>query len=318
MTTRYFNNAVNTSWDTLGNWWLDAAFSTPSTSIPVNGDTVFIGANLDTGPSVAVTLPIVNVADASTGGGSFAFSGLELAVIGVLNTYDGSYINGGNVTATTWNSYNCSNNQSNVTATTWNSYNYSNNQSNVYATTWNSYNYSYNYSNVYATTWNSHDSSNNQSTVNVTTWNSHDSSNNNAYISTGSGYNNGNVTTTTWNSYDSSNNSGGSVTTSTWNSYDSSYNSHDGGVNDGYVGVTTWNSYDNSLNSSNDLANNLRSTVGATTWNSYGTSYNNGNVYTSTTNFYSITSVKQSLTGGSLNGVIHILPADILTTGFPS
>ncbi len=68
--TLYFNNATSTSWDDLENWWTDASFSAPASSIPVNGNTVYLGGTT-TAPSITVTLAHIYVAASSTGGGSF-------------------------------------------------------------------------------------------------------------------------------------------------------------------------------------------------------------------------------------------------------
>ncbi|MDD5165334.1 MAG: hypothetical protein PHG25_02240 [Candidatus Pacebacteria bacterium] len=67
----YFNNAVSTNWNTLGNWWFDSSFTQPALVLPQNGDTVYIGARIDTGPTTPVTLGSINVASSTTGGGSF-------------------------------------------------------------------------------------------------------------------------------------------------------------------------------------------------------------------------------------------------------
>jgi len=67
----YYNAAADTAWDTVGNWWADAAFTTSIGILPVAGSTVYLAAQMDSGPSVSVTLNHIYVADASTGGGSF-------------------------------------------------------------------------------------------------------------------------------------------------------------------------------------------------------------------------------------------------------
>jgi hypothetical protein len=71
MANLYYNAAVDNAWDTLGNWWTDAAFTNPALALPATGDTVYLAAYIDSGPSVAVTLTHIYVADASTGGGNF-------------------------------------------------------------------------------------------------------------------------------------------------------------------------------------------------------------------------------------------------------
>ena len=71
MANLYYNAAVDATWDTLGNWWNDAAFTDPALALPADGDDVYLGAAMSSGPSVSVTLNHIYVADASTGGGSF-------------------------------------------------------------------------------------------------------------------------------------------------------------------------------------------------------------------------------------------------------
>jgi len=71
MANLYYNGAVDATWDELLNWWTDAAFTTPSVAIPADGDDVYLGAAMSSGPSVSVTLNHIYVADASTGGGGF-------------------------------------------------------------------------------------------------------------------------------------------------------------------------------------------------------------------------------------------------------
>jgi hypothetical protein len=89
--TLYFNNATSTSWDDLENWWTDASNTIPASSIPVNGDTVYLGATT-TQPSVGVTLVNIYVASSTTGGGSFSvnFTGAT----STATFYDGSYNQG--------------------------------------------------------------------------------------------------------------------------------------------------------------------------------------------------------------------------------
>jgi hypothetical protein len=71
MANLYYNAAVDAAWDTLGNWWNDASFTTPATALPADGDTVYLSGFMTSGPSTPVTLAHIHVADPSTGGGSF-------------------------------------------------------------------------------------------------------------------------------------------------------------------------------------------------------------------------------------------------------
>jgi hypothetical protein len=56
MLNLYYNGAVNGSYDTLGNWWLDDGFTIPATALPATGDTIYISASVSTPPSTEVTL----------------------------------------------------------------------------------------------------------------------------------------------------------------------------------------------------------------------------------------------------------------------
>jgi hypothetical protein len=108
MTPLYFNNAVDSSWDTLGNWWTDASFLSHASAIPSAGDTVYIGATTSA-PSIPVTLENIYVATSSTGGGSFSVD--LTGATSPVTFYGGSY-NTGNIngTATFYeNSYNAVN-----------------------------------------------------------------------------------------------------------------------------------------------------------------------------------------------------------------
>jgi hypothetical protein len=59
---RYFNGAVDSSWTTLENWWLDAAFTLPAPELPLSGaDTVFVYADISgTTPLVAAQATFIN------------------------------------------------------------------------------------------------------------------------------------------------------------------------------------------------------------------------------------------------------------------
>jgi hypothetical protein len=46
MATLYFNGAVDNNWATLGNWWTDATFTTPATSLPSSSDSVIASSNI--------------------------------------------------------------------------------------------------------------------------------------------------------------------------------------------------------------------------------------------------------------------------------
>ncbi len=59
--TLYFNNAVNSAWDTLGNWWQNVEFTTPASSLPTTNDTVYLYGAVGTPPATPVTLAHVYV-----------------------------------------------------------------------------------------------------------------------------------------------------------------------------------------------------------------------------------------------------------------
>jgi hypothetical protein len=61
MANLYYNAAVNTAWDTLGNWWENEGFNIPALAIPANGDTVYLSGSMTSGPSTSVTLANINV-----------------------------------------------------------------------------------------------------------------------------------------------------------------------------------------------------------------------------------------------------------------
>ena len=90
MATLYYNAAVDTDWQTLGNWWTDDAFTTQASALPSSGDDVVMSANCDINSSSEPT--VVNL----TVSGSFSF-GIALTVTGMATFNDSSY-NGGIVT----------------------------------------------------------------------------------------------------------------------------------------------------------------------------------------------------------------------------
>jgi hypothetical protein len=76
MATLYYNAAVNTNWNTLGNWWQNAGFTTPAVALPTVADDVIASASIasnsgapatcntftlnSTGRSLAITLTVAN------------------------------------------------------------------------------------------------------------------------------------------------------------------------------------------------------------------------------------------------------------------
>jgi hypothetical protein len=90
MANLYYNAAVDTAWLTLGNWWNDAAFTSPAAAIPANGDTVYLSGEMTSGPSTSVTLSHIYV----TGGQSMVFTG----AVGNATFNDNSSRNNGTIT----------------------------------------------------------------------------------------------------------------------------------------------------------------------------------------------------------------------------
>jgi len=86
--TLHFNAAVDTDWQTLGNWWDDAAHTIPATSLPTSVDSVVATAGIlsNSGSVPAVAgFTITNL-----------YMGIEITVIGNA-TFNGTAVNGGTV-----------------------------------------------------------------------------------------------------------------------------------------------------------------------------------------------------------------------------
>jgi hypothetical protein len=75
MATLYYNAAVDTAWDTLGNWWNDIGFSDPALALPTIGDVVEIYAPMDSGPSASVTLNSIYASGSFSGSFGVNFTG---------------------------------------------------------------------------------------------------------------------------------------------------------------------------------------------------------------------------------------------------
>jgi flagellar hook-associated protein FlgK len=80
MANLYYNGAVDTNWDTVGNWWLDSGYSSAAGRTPANGDTVYIDAEMDSGPNgAAVTLVDIICGTISSSGFSVTLNGAYYA-----------------------------------------------------------------------------------------------------------------------------------------------------------------------------------------------------------------------------------------------
>jgi hypothetical protein len=94
MANLYYNAAVDTAWNTLGNWWNDSNCFDPALALPATGDTVYLAAGMTSGPSTSVTLFHIYVWDYfASGGFSVDFSG----AIGDA-TFEESLSNSGTIT----------------------------------------------------------------------------------------------------------------------------------------------------------------------------------------------------------------------------
>jgi hypothetical protein len=62
MATLYYNNAIDTDWNTLGNWWTNSSFTTPASSLPTSADDVVVSANClsNSGDDPTVNSMVVN------------------------------------------------------------------------------------------------------------------------------------------------------------------------------------------------------------------------------------------------------------------
>lgn len=84
----YFTGAVSTHWGDIGNWFFDSSETEPTLVFPQNGDTVYIGTEMTSGPASAVALGSIIVASSTTGGGSFSVDFTNAS--GPAYFYDGS------------------------------------------------------------------------------------------------------------------------------------------------------------------------------------------------------------------------------------
>ena len=89
MANLYYNAAVDTAWDTLGNWWTDASFTTPATALPADGDTVHLNGDVDYPPSTSVTLAHIYVSDILVGFASVNLTGVigDVTVFRVVRVF---------------------------------------------------------------------------------------------------------------------------------------------------------------------------------------------------------------------------------------
>ena len=110
MVDLYYNNdTTDGQWDTIGNWWLDLAYTLPAATygLPQAGDNVFIDNKLSAGPVVPVALNAIEC--------------------GFYNSSSSFNVNLGGATTTTYNFYN---NVTHTGTTVVGSYNFRDNSTN--------------------------------------------------------------------------------------------------------------------------------------------------------------------------------------------
>ena len=91
MATLYFNAAVNTNWDTNGNWWTDAAATEPGNK-PTSADSAVILASVASNSGGNPT--IINLTVATNG---VTVAGVTMTVTGVA-AFSGTAYNGATIT----------------------------------------------------------------------------------------------------------------------------------------------------------------------------------------------------------------------------
>jgi hypothetical protein len=91
MATLYFNNAVDTDWNTLGNWWTVSPGGTPAAALPIAADSVEIHApcTVNGGAAPTVTNMLVKAGQNI---------GITMTVTGTATFEDGAFWSGGTLT----------------------------------------------------------------------------------------------------------------------------------------------------------------------------------------------------------------------------
>jgi hypothetical protein len=105
--TLYFNGAVDSNWNTLGNWWTSGAFTTQATTLPTSSDSVVLSATCETNSGSAPTVVNLTCNDPNNDGlginiaitvtGNATFNDISFnygTVTGNATFNDGSYNNG--------------------------------------------------------------------------------------------------------------------------------------------------------------------------------------------------------------------------------
>ena len=122
MATLYYNAAVDSDWNTLGNWWTSDAFTTQASALPTSSDSVVLSATCDVNsgstPTVVNLTFIVNNAQFGiwiTVTGNATFEGYECLIHGqisgdVLFLLEAANWNGTVNGNATFDDYSCNNN----------------------------------------------------------------------------------------------------------------------------------------------------------------------------------------------------------------
>jgi len=122
MATLYFNAAVNTNWDTNGNWWTDEAATEPGNK-PTSADSAVILASVASNSGGNPT--IINLTVATNG---VTVAGVTMTVTGVA-AFSGSSSNNGTITGDCTFSGSSSNNGTITGDCTFSGTSYNNNNS---------------------------------------------------------------------------------------------------------------------------------------------------------------------------------------------
>ena len=90
MATLYFNGAVDSDWDEIGNWWTSGAFTTQASSLPTSSDSVVLSATCDTNSGSAPTVVNLTFNDSY----SEYYIGIAITVTGNATFNERSFNNG--------------------------------------------------------------------------------------------------------------------------------------------------------------------------------------------------------------------------------
>jgi hypothetical protein len=122
MATLYFNAAVDSDWDEIGNWWTSDAFTTQASALPTSSDSVVLSATCDTNSGSEPT--VVNLTQDSgdlgiavtvTGDATFNDNSSNLGTVTGDATFNDDAYNYGTVTGDATFNDNSSNSGGTVT-----------------------------------------------------------------------------------------------------------------------------------------------------------------------------------------------------------